>query len=352
MGITAAGWLLENTLHLLRFISAFDGVAMQTFVPTSIEIACFYGILSLLLVLRPGTRTLRGAVLLLVLVFCADGLYWGYQRFWHSDLRVTVLDVGQGSAALVEFPGGATMLIDGGGYTDNRYFDIGARVVAPFLRARKVMQVDTIVLSHPSSDHMNGLVYVLDHFHPRRLLWTGDRAPTESFRRFYREVIDSATVVAPWQTIQRRREFAGVAVEVLNPLPGDPTAPPFSDDTLNNRSIVLKLAMGGCTILFTGDIEARAEAKLVSCCRSQLASQVLIAPHHGSRTSSTVDFIDAVDPQVVIFSVGWRNRFGFPHTSVIERFQKWSPRIYRTDHHGAIQLRTDGNRWKVKATLE
>ena len=109
----------------------------------------------------------------------------------------------------------------------------------------------------------------------------------------------------------------------------------------------MKLTMGACGILFPGDIQTGAEEELVECCRSDLLSHILVAPHHGSKTSSSVDFLEAVRPEIVIISAGWQNRFGFPHPNVLERYNAMAARIYRTDSRGAISLRTDGSQWLV-----
>jgi len=346
-GIQIAGWGLSQALHLLQVLNALDGVAVKTFVPSSLEIIAYYGLLGLV-AMRRVIRPARWFFLCVLAVFVADGLYWGYERFWHRDLRVTVIDVGQGSAALVEFPGGKTMLIDGGGYTNNRFFDVGERILAPFLRYRKIMQIDTIVLSHPSSDHMNGLVYILAHFSPKRLLWTGDRASTESFRTFLKEVVLSGVQVPAFIDIEREVDVNGVKMEVLHPLVVSTRRNyNLSGKEYNNNSIVLKLTMGACGILFPGDIEALAEEGLVGCCRPELLSRVLVAPHHGSKTSSSMEFLEAVRPEIIIISAGWQNRFGFPHTSVLERYKSLAPRVYRTDGSGAVRLRTDGRQWLV-----
>jgi len=347
-GIQMAGWGLSQALQVLQVIDGFNGVAVETFVPSSLEIACYYGLLGLV-ALRQLIRPARWVVLGLLTVLVADGLYWGYERFWHRDLRVTVLDVGQGSAALAEFPGGKTMLIDGGGYTNNRFFDVGERIVAPFLRYRKIMQIDTIVLSHPSSDHMNGLVYILAHFSPKTLLWTGDRVPTESFQGFFYEVVHSGVKVPAFIEMERRMNVSGVMVEVLHP----PAVSIRKNHNLsgkeyNNNSIVLKLTMGACGILFPGDVETIAEEELVECCQAELSSRVLVAPHHGSRTSSSMGFLKAVRPEIIIISAGWQNRFGFPHTSVLERYKTLAAQVYRTDCSGAVSLRTYGRKWLVK----
>ena len=347
LGLQIAGWGLSQAIQLLQVLDALKVVAVETFVPSSVEMMCYYGLLGLVALSRV-TRPARWIWLCLLAVVIADGLYWSYERFWHSDLRVTVIDVGQGSAALVEFPGGKTMLIDGGGYSSNRFFDVGQRIIAPFLRSRKIMQIDTIVLSHPGTDHMNGLVYILAHFRPKQLLWTGDRAPTESFLTFLDEVFKSGVAVPKFTEIERKKNINGVDVAVLYPrVVGVRENDYMSGAGYNNNSIVLKLTMGSCAILFPGDIEVQAEEQLVECCRSELLSRVLVAPHHGSKTSSSMEFLEAVRPKIIVVSAGWQNRYGFPHASVLERYEALVARVYRTDRNGAVRLRTDGHQWLV-----
>jgi competence protein ComEC len=346
-----AGWGLARGLDGLQALAAFSGIALSTFVPTHLEIVCYYGLL-LLVVLRPPIKPARWVLIALVAITVGDGIYWAYQRYWHADLRVTVIDVGQGSSTLVEFPGGETLLVDGGGYTDNRYFDVGQRIVAPFLRYRKIMRVDTVVLSHPNSDHMNGLVYVLAHFEPKELLWTGEGASTASFHRFYTEVVRSGIEVPPFEQIDRRKRKGGVEMSILHPPVYDRRSPSFSPGGRNNdRSIVVCLKMGSCGILMPGDIETSAEEQLIECCTPDLANLVLVAPHHGSRTSSSMRFLKAMHPEIIVISDGWMNRFGFPHPSVLERYHKLTKRIYRTDFHGAVILRTNGDRWRTQSQL-
>lgn len=347
-GIQLAGWGLAQALRIMQGLAAFDGAAITTVVPSVIEILCYYALLGMV-AMRKNVRLRRSVFLIVVMVLVVDGLYWGHARFWHRDLRVTIMDVGQGSAALVEFPGGETMLIDGGGYSNNQFFDMGERVIAPFLRSRKIMQIDTLVLSHPSSDHMNGLVYILGHFHPKKLLWTGERASTNSFRDFYEAMLNSGVNVPVFSQLDRSLIINGVAMDILHPPPTVSKRNHLSSgDACNNHSLVVKLTMGACSILFPGDIEASGEAELLECCRAALPCRVLVAPHHGSQTSSSMGFLSAVHPDIVVISAGWQNQFGFPHTSVIERYKGLAARIYRTDHKGAVGLRTDGQRWEIK----
>jgi competence protein ComEC len=348
-GLHSAGWVLSQTLSIMAYIDTFNGIALTTFIPSVAEILIYYGVLGLIILSRQKRLPLW-ALLIVLAVVLSDALYWSHERYWHRDLRVTVMDVGQGSSALVEFPGGRTMLIDGGGFSNNKFFDVGQRILAPFLRRRKILHVDTIVLSHPSSDHMNGLVYILAHFSTGELLWTGQQAATESFRQFVREVERSRIETPAFKCIAGTTSIGGVDVSILHPSPVHAAkGQSLAGGQYNNNSIVLKLTLGLASILFPGDIETRAEEALVMCCRSALSSRVLVAPHHGSRTSSSPNFIEAVRPEIVIISAGWRNRFGFPHEAVLNRYHRRTQHVYRTDEDGAVHLRTKGGRWHVCA---
>ena len=120
---------------------------------------------------------------------------------------------------------------------------------------------------------------------------------------------------------------------------------------LNNNSLVLKASFGTKSFLFPGDIKARAEYELVSIAGDRLKSTVLLAPHHGSKTSSTKAFLEKVDPRIVIISSGWKSRFGFPHPSVVEKYNEQGCRILGTALNGAITMSTDGQTLKVRPTI-
>jgi len=348
-GIQLAGWVLSRALEGMTYLDGWDGIAIETFVPTSIEILLYYAFLGLMAARGIARRMRRIGAFIIVAILAVDAFYWSYERLWHPDLRITVMDVGQGSAALAELPGGNTMLIDGGGFTSNRFFDVGERIVAPFLRYRRIRKIDTIVLSHTDTDHMNGLVYVLDHFHPKRLIWTGLQAPTESFRRFYAAVIRSDVMVPVFAQLDRHTVIGGVHMAILHPQEEESKHhPALLKADGNNDSIVLKLSMGSCAILFPGDIEKTVEEQLVHCCREALGSNVMVAPHHGSRSSSSRGFLAAVHPEAVVISAGWQNRFGFPHDCVLERYRGLDISVYRTDRDGAVCLRTDGRQWQIE----
>jgi competence protein ComEC len=318
----------------VRVIASLPGLAEFGHVPppTLLECAAWYGgLLGLTLAGRHAWRV--GLLCGLVL---GGSLTWRLVLAprWDPALTVTFLDVGQGDAALVELPGGATLLVDGGGSFDPG-FDPGAQVLVPWLERHGVRRLDAVVLTHPHPDHANGLAAVVARF-PTKEVWTsGARSRLPGVVRLREAAAQrGAPLVRPHELV------AGPArVEVLHPLvDGEVRVPPAWSE--NDGSIVLRITYGGRSVLLTGDIEARAEARLVDSGRS-LAADVLKAPHHGSRTSSTPRFVERVRPGVVVFSVGDQNRWGFPAPAVDARWRAAGARTYRTDRDGAVTVRID-----------
>ncbi len=342
------GFLLETVIAAGHWAAAFELAALHSFQPTGLEIGLYYALLAACLATPsyPRAKWLLVASLALLVV---DAGWWYHYRFVHRDLRLTVLDVGQGSAALLEFPGGKTMLVDAGGYADNRVFDMGRSVIAPFLRRQKILKVDYLVLSHPSSDHMNGFFHVVQHFRPRVLIWNHDRVESESAQRFVALVRGQPLRVPSFEGLQRRLTIGGADVRILNP-PSDFVRRREQEGWrgLNNNSIVLQVLFEGCTILMTGDIEKAAELQLRQELGAALKSDVLLVPHHGSRTSSTSAFLEVVAPEFAIISCGWRNRFGFPHPEILARYQEIGSRILRTDIDGAVQMRMRSGQLQIR----
>ena len=283
-------------------------------------------------------------------VALADIGYWVHRRYWADDLRITVLDVGQGAAVVVEAPGGDVILADGGGFADTSTFDIGARVVAPFLRQRKIASVQVLVLTHPNSDHLNGLLYIAEHFNVGEFWSNGQPAATQGYRRLL-EIVDQQQIARRLGTHGcESLDFKGLRAEILYP-PRDflkrIAKQPWADS--NNNSLVLKLTHGDHSVLVTGDIMAPAERELAALAGRALKSTVLIVPHHGSRSSSTPAFLEQVRPRYAIIPCGWRNRYRFPHETVLQRLDRHCQRIFRTDLDGAVTLHSDGRRLTLKA---
>jgi competence protein ComEC len=368
---TLALWLwqgclmvLSQILSLVALIADWPWSAVRTVTPSGIEIACYYGLLLSLFMLGKvkfdgpdsnGQRFKRWGQAMLVGVLVVAGIdagYWVYQRFGRSDLRVTAIDVGQGSATLVEVPGGHTVLIDGGGFGDNSVFDVGARVVAPFLWRKKIKTVETLILSHPNSDHLNGLLFIAQNFNVRQFWSNGEQADNAGYRKLIQALRHMRIAVPGFDKLSRQSVINGVVFDILYP-PRDFLARRQVESwrNSNNNSLVVKVSYGRRSVLVPGDIMSRGEAELVALKKAALQSCVLLAPHHGSKTGSSMPFLSQVNPQIVVISAGWKNRFGFPHPSVLRRYKDRDYRVFRTDQQGAITIMTDGSHLTVKPWL-
>jgi competence protein ComEC len=300
--------------------------------------------------LTAGSAAKRGAIigLVVVLALLADTGYWIARRHLNADLRVTYIDVGQGNSALLELPGGQTALIDGGGFSDNNTFDMGARVIAPFLWRKKIRTIDTLVLSHPNSDHLNGLIFIARHFNVKKIWTNNEIRTTMGYKRLQNIIAQKQINLPDFQHMPRQQIINGVEFSFLYP-PTDFLAQKASQKwrNTNNNSLVVKVSFGDISFLFAGDIMAEAEQELMDLAGTDLTCDVLLVPHHGSRSSSSPAFLASVHPDVAVFSAGWKNRFKFPHTTVLQAYEKIGCRIFRTDQNGAIMIKTDGNRLMV-----
>lgn len=262
-----------------------------------------------------------------------------------KDLKLTFIDVGQGDSILVEFPGRAKMLIDGGGFPTGT-FDVGESVVSAFLWNKGIKKLDTLVLTHPHPDHANGLPAVARNFRIGEF-WETTSPPHD---------IKYAELEAALGAVPRKRTFGGYskregAVDVQILFPPEGPAPALEAAADNDRSLVMRISFGKTAFLLPADIGATAEAALLSA-GADLKSDVLKSPHHGSATSSSDAFLRAVAPQAIVISVGRANRYGFPQPDVLDRYRAAGARIYRTDLHGAVEISSDGKSLTVKTSLK
>ena len=231
-------------------------------------------------------------------------------------------------------------------------FDVGANIVAPFLWQKKIRTIDSIVLSHPNSDHLNGLIYIAENFHVKNL-WTNHETTSSFGYQMFMETIKKNNIQIPaYNKIIGVHDINGVHIDVLYP-PVDFIRKKEIESwrNLNNNSLVLKMSFGTTSFLFPGDIKSKAEYELVSEIGDKLKSTVLLAPHHGSETSSTESFIEKVTPEVVVISSRWKSRFGFPHPLVLKRYQNKNCRILGTALNGAIFISTDGQALTIRPTI-
>ncbi len=256
-------------------------------------------------------------------------------------LELTAIDVGQGDSLLVAFPDGRLMLVDGGGIPSFRgaapaQLDIGEDVVAPYLWRRSIRSLDVLVMTHAHADHAGGLAALMEDFHPREF-WTGAEPDNPIGRALAAHARRLGIRVESPRT-GREFDFGGARVSVLAPTPDyEPGDEPANDD-----SLVLRIVYGERAFLLTGDAEAPVEARLLAD-GIPLRADVLKVGHHGSRTSSTEEFLDAVRPAFAIVSDGANNPFHHPNPAVIERLAAHHAATLRTDRLGLITVRTDGH---------
>jgi competence protein ComEC len=240
-----------------------------------------------------------------------------------GEMQLTVLDVGHGLAVVARTRNHA-LLFDTGP-TFGPQADSGNRMIVPYLRAAGVKALDRLIVSHDDADHYGGASSVLQAMPVTQLLTSlpdWDPLPFEAA---------NAARCYAGQTW----EWDGVRFDMLHP-----TRESYDDASIkdNNRGCVLRIATRNNVALIPADIEASSEQQLLASSRKALRAQVLVAPHHGSLTSSIPAFVAAVDPRIVIYPVGYRNRFRHPHIDVDERYLRQGSHVYRTDRDGAVTL--------------
>lgn len=255
-----------------------------------------------------------------------------------KNLEVIFLDVGQGDAILIKSPYGQKILIDGG---PDKSVLHGLGKHLPFYDQK----IDLVILTHAHSDHVAGLVEVLERYEVGKIFDTGVVHPSPDYLAFL-EVIEEKELLL--EIINKKREInlgPDLTLEIIYPvrdLAGRKV------ENLNNVSIVTKLIHGENTFLFMGDLETEAEEELLILYEpGELKSDALKAGHHGSSTSSSQDFVEAVKPRLVIIQTGEGNKFGHPSRRTVKRLERLGAEVFRNDLQGEIRIVSDGRELKT-----
>lgn len=243
-------------------------------------------------------------------------------------LRVIYLDVGQGDSALILSPDGKTMLIDAGEST-------AKKKVASVLSQYGVSAIDMLVATHPHSDHIGGMQYILENFEVRKICMPSTVHTSKTYEKLLATVREQGIPALQAKAGKSFPLGEEVNCQILAPA-GD------SYENLNDYSAVLRVCFGESSFLFTGDAEFLSESEMLEGNFSVLASTVLKVGHHGSHTSSSGEFLDAVAPKAAVISCGMGNSYGHPHTETMEALAKRGVTVYRTDELGDILAYSDG----------
>ncbi len=315
--LQAAHLAMSWCMAVVEWLSALPEAVWQQHAPPVWTVVLAVAALAWLLAPRGLPARWLGVAGLMPLFIAAPG------ALRTGDVEVVVLDVGQGMAALVRTANYALLYDTGPAFGPGA--DSGNRIIVPFLRATGVQRLEGIIVSHGDSDHSGGTASVLQAL---PVGWLLSSLPDLDPLMLQAERAFRCRSGQGW-------ERDGVRFEILHPSAESYDDPLVKD---NNRSCVLRIEARGGKVLLPADIERGSEEQLLRGPREALRAEVLIAPHQGSRTSSTSDFVKAVSPKVVVFPVGYRNRFGHPRREVVQRYGEIGARIYRTDRDGAVTI--------------
>ena len=316
---------------------------------TSLPVFTFHGItgwdllffLLFMLCITFLTNRLLLQVLAGVIPMSAIALHLYVAAVVDGRLHITMLSVGQAESMLVQLPDGSTLLVDGGGYLHDTGHDFGQRILAPALGALHAGHIDTMIATHDHPDHSGGLPFILKNFTVGEF-WSGTNASAD-----IQKVLTNKKMVQ--RTIAAGDVFSlpgPVRLTVLSPANSGHEAAEGDETSVNEQSLVFRLSYGAFSMIFCADAGFEAEQRMLAG-YNELKSTVLKVGHHGSRFSTSEEFLERVHPELALISAGAGNRFGLPSSRTVTLLKTKQIPLYRTDLDGTIELVTDGVKWSV-----
>jgi len=307
--------LMSWSMVCLTWLNALPQAVWTQHAPPAWSIVA--GMLGVLWILLPRGFPSRwlGLVLMLPMFFNAP------EAPVQNSLRLTIFDVGQGLAVAVQTQRHALLYDTGPDFSNEN--DSGNRILIPALRAMDIAKLDGLILTHDDSDHTGGAASVMQAM---PIDWLLSSLPDGHV------LLQHAT--HPQRCADGQHwDWDGVGFEILHP-----DIASYNDETIrdNDRGCVLRISIGEQRILLTADIEKKSEARLINEHADKLFTTLLVVPHHGSKTSSTLEFITATLPDYAVFTVGYRNRFGHPKQEIVQRYADSGAELFRSDQDGAI----------------
>lgn len=316
----------------------FSNILVVT--PYMFNVISYYAIILYCIKSKKNNKCKIIICLLIVLILINFIIY-----IFPQKLRIFFIDVGQGDSTLIITPDKKTVLIDGGG-SDS--FDVGEKVLLPYLLDRRILKVDYVLISHFDTDHCGGILTIMEKVKVKNIIISEQAEHSENYERFKKLMIHKKIRLIEVKKgdkikIGRYSEF-----KILFP-----TSRLLSENPLNNNSIVAQFNYNNFKMLFTGDIEKLAEQQILKAEKAEIRADILKVAHHGSKTSSIPEFIKAVRPKIALIGVGKNNTFGHPNQQTIKNLENIKCRIYRTDLQGEIIIKIDQKgRMNVKSKLK
>ena len=347
----ALNLFLTILLKIAEISSIIPGASIYIKTPSLIMCVMYYLIIFILFNLKPIRQFIRKKAIfrfliikakkhklkILVTIITVIILLNGIIYVTDKNLKIYFVDVGQGDCTLIQTHEKKNILIDGGG-SEFVSFDVGESILLPYLLNRGINKIDYMMISHFDSDHIGGLFYIMENLKVDNIIISRQGKNSENFKKFIQIISEKQINLI----IVKRGDYVKIDdtsyFEILFP-----EEKQISDNVLNNNSIVAKFVSSNVTMLFTGDIEEIAEKRLGELYRNtnKLQADIIKVAHHGSKTSSTLSFLELVNPQIALIGVGADNNFGHPNEGVLERIKKLGTQIYRTDQTGEVSIVID-----------
>ena len=253
-----------------------------------------------------------------------------------KDLKVYFVDVNQGDSTFIVTPKGKTILIDGGG---SSYTNVGKNTLLPYILDRGYTKIDIAIISHMDLDHCDGIIYLMDKIKIKTIIIGKQYEESDNYKRFVKLAKEKRIEVKIVEAGENINIERNVNLDILWP----DNKNKISENAINNNSLVFKLKYKKYSILFTGDIEEIAEKAILERYKNMLQSTILKVAHHGSKTSTTAEFLKAVKPRYALIGVGKNNKFGHPSENTIKKLKEMKVKIFRTDELGEITIKMNKN---------
>lgn len=343
--------LIQILLKIAEVCSKLPGSSIIAKTPNVVEIMSYYIIIFGCIFYRDILnkfrikKEIKYIVICILIINICLGLI---ENIGIKNLRIYFVDVGQGDCTLIRTPHNKTVIIDGGGSEKDDGFDVGEKTLLPYLLDRRIKKIDYMMISHFDSDHIGGLLYILENISVDNVIISKQGKMSANYNYFKNIIKGKKINVIMVKEGDRVHVDKNIYFDILFP---EDTL--INSNILNNNSIVAKLHYNKVSMIFTGDIESIAEKQIINkyVGTKKLKTTILKVAHHGSKSSSIQSILNLMQPEIALIGVGSKNTFGHPNSGVLERLKNMETKIYRTDNNGEIEIEIN-SKGKIKVNTK